>query len=224
MSVIRKTKCEENKKKGMSVQWVPAPEERPYACFGIPGCEESYGHCRITDKKTCMDLSAPVDPTGHKKTVCESDSDCGSKKMSCRKNPVQKNERICVFNDPYLEWHLDASSPWGGKCVYGNIALRRFCDYPESRPSRVLKDQGPFRYDSNTSQCFMTEKYCKEKGLDFRSGPPPDCHLSEKQKIGEMFLGKTLFRSFKTGNTAWLNPDEHNLVTSVAASIVASSS
>jgi len=91
-----------------------------------------------------------------------------------------------------------------------------------------VTDVPPFAYNTSTGTCSMTKSYCKRFGIDFDNnkttncttdkdctsgdmcykdvisnssycvGPESECTESTGQKIGEFFLGKTLFRMFKS--------------------------
>lgn len=85
--------------------------------------------------------------------------------------------------------------------------------------SRGVTDVPPFYYDENKGACYMTHDYCSWYGIDYNgksctsdtdcykneycandgycSGPDSECVIPTGQKIGEFFVGKTLFYMMK---------------------------
>lgn len=115
--------------------------------------------------------------------------------------------------NPYLEWR-EGKAGESGKCVFGNFALRNWCEDPSSRnPGKFVRGQTdvpPFNYNEEQGVCEMTKDYCSRMGVDYTSKNDdlssrvgfsiPDCKESEGQKFAEKWImGKTLFRGLKRG-------------------------
>ena len=196
----------------------------------------AHGNCRISTADRCsMSSVLPFDPeTGDYPDwpECAVDSDCAHLNIpsvcaasgaakSVAKNAdeatqAEAEKKHCAPARPYLEWHPDPSKKFQGTCVMGNSMLYRWCEYPGKRSVQAFKmqcDGDPacrnerFDYHPDTSTCTITKGYCDRMGLDFKDGPPPDCYESTGQKVGEFFLGKTIFRAFKRGKgpSGWLD-------------------
>lgn len=112
--------------------------------------------------------------------------------------PKKSEDDEYVDRRPYLEWH-------DGKCVYGNFALRKWCELPDMRRFEVVPgvtDVHPFAYDEHTGKCSLTREYCeKDMQTSFRIDEKgrPTCYASTGEIIGEFFVGKTVFRGIERG-------------------------
>lgn len=97
---------------------------------------------------------------------------------------------------PYLEFR-------NGKCVYGNPILRRWCESPESRRTDSVPgvtDVHPFDYDEHTGKCSISRPYCEmdmQASFMIDEKGRPTCYSTAGQKVGEFFLGKTVFRGIE---------------------------
>lgn len=176
-------------------RWVVDPLHQMYPCpEGVTNC--GYGHCRVASEARCEELSqVPWTPEGEelKGDTCDADHPCPAG-MTCIDTTNEQGEAIhmCSISKPYLEWRND-------QCVYGNFALRRWCEFPQQRRDTDIPgvtDVPPFEYHPSTGTCHMTPKYCDFFKVDWNSDKG-ECELSVGQWIGEFLLGKTIFREIK---------------------------
>ena len=189
---IIKDKCEapETQQKFPGVGWVVDKRGRDFTCpIGLDGCEELAGHCKFLTEDACLAQSGDYREQG-----------TGKK--------------------PYLEWRADETGAVGsggekiGKCIFGNFALRKYCEDPHSRkPGQFVPgvtNVPPFRYDASRGRCLMTKPYCKYMGVGFternddyykKTGIDiPDCHLSWLDKhSGQIFGSQVVFKGVKRG-------------------------
>lgn len=172
--------------------------------------------------------------------TCENNDDCKNLNGyvkglgQCVKGADGK--KTCSPTMPYLEWHPalpwsedDNCGPTGnsannsvtnapsncGRCVFGNHALRKFCEFPQIRrkePTHGATDVPPFCYNQSDGSCRMTPSYCKYEGISYSDDGSDGsntaigkdrfacnrknahCYVPEGQQIGEFVLGKTMFR------------------------------
>lgn len=190
---IKKDRCLSESKKTAGLKYQEEDSRRMYPCpRGISEC--GHGKCVITTDELCKSKSmTPFDANGNDlngkpcstSESCNADSLCGENKK-------------CYPKKPYLEFH-------NGKCVYGNFALRRWCQFPTSRgDSGKHPDTGnpynPFQYDEKTGKCYITKEYCeKDMQTSFKIDDKgrPTCYTTTGDEIGQFFLGKTIFRGIK---------------------------
>jgi hypothetical protein len=170
-----KSENEEFKAAFPGTGWVVNKDLQSINCpASLVDCPNVFGRCKFMTKQACLEQSGDFKEQGQGKK-------------------------------PYLEWREPGTEQGGseGKCVFGNFALRNWCENPPSRRAgqkvRGVTDVPPFKYDQEQGQCLMTKDYCKYMGVDFKDGVPPDCKVSEAQKWLEKFTGKTLFRGIKRG-------------------------
>lgn len=192
---IRKERCEDAMSKQSGIEYVSEPNKRMYPCSStLKHCE--HGKCKIVSKELCEDksqipfdlISGDVIP-GSKK--CTINDDCADNEMCSSKK--------CVVVKPYLEFR-------DGKCLYGNSSLRKWCSYPTHRrlkPTKGTTDVPPFNYDVNQGKCLITKSYCDWMRTSYKIDEKgrPTCYDTTGQKIGQFFLGKTLFRDLKITKT-----------------------
>lgn len=170
-----KSENEEFKAAFPGTGWVVNKDLQSINCpASLTDCPNVFGRCKFLTKQACLEQSGDFKDQGQGKK-------------------------------PYLEWREPGTEQGGsdGKCVFGNFALRNWCENPPSRRAgqkvRGVTDVPPFQYDQEQGQCMMTKDYCKYMGEDFKDSVPPDCKISEAQKWIEKFSGKTLFRGVKRG-------------------------
>lgn len=190
---IRKERCLEKVKTTPGLEYKPEDNKRMYPCpRGVGACE--HGRCVITTKSLCKSKSmTPFDSEGNELTglPCAKESKCPEGQV-CGKN------KKCYDRKPYLEFR-------DGKCVYGNFALRRWCQFPASRgESGKHPNSGalfnPFNYDENTGKCSITKEYCEqdmETSFKIDDQGRPTCYETTGEKVGTFFLGRTIFRGIK---------------------------
>ena len=137
-------------------------------------------------------------------------------------DPSKENGGQCVFGNFLLkQWCENPKS----RCVADKDGkYPPQCKEDDNTPG--VTDVPPFAYNSSTGTCSMTNSYCDRFGMDFTKskacttdkdcegdtmcykdtisnssycvGPESECTESTGQKIGEFFVGKTLFRMFKS--------------------------
>jgi hypothetical protein len=214
MDRIQKEKCKDPDilKEYPGLLWQPQEQYRIYPCPpGVEACE--HGKCRIASGSTCNAVSQlPYDNvTGEKlpSMSCKKNDDC--KIMPYNSVCLDgKDGKTCQPKYQYVEWRAStgtspsASLDPGGLCMFGNFALRRWCEVPEQRrpeSERGITDVPPFKYDSDTGKCSITRDYCKWMGVDYEASDKygrPNCYETTGQKIAEeFFLGRTIFRGIK---------------------------
>lgn len=184
LDYVARKKC---LKKGPGITYKEEPEKRMYPCpKGLKDC--IHGKCIVTNKKKCNEYSQlPFNPvTGEviNGKACKTNADCHDDSFC--------NENKCILARRYLEFR-------DGKCLISNDVLRKWCSFPSARRTTEVKgvtDVPPFKYDTSTGKCSITKKYCDWMGVSFRvlDDKRGDCYSKTGQKIGEFFLGKTLFR------------------------------
>lgn len=115
----------------------------------------------------------------------------------------------------YYEWRDDDK-----KCIYGNWALRQFCEEPGQRApstdnktdidpkkppeyidlpsSNETKSQGKMKYDKNVGKCYITDEYCKSFGnlwsLKGDVGPNSECDKPTWDKVLEFIVPPTFIQ------------------------------
>lgn len=188
---LKKERCDNSDMTG--IEFVSSEENRLYTC--PPELENClHGHCTITSKEECEKLSQlPFDPfTGNELELkkCITNKDCD-------KNFVCSISNKCIPERPYLEFR-------DGKCVYGNFVLNRWCNFPAQRRTESIPgvtDVPPFQYDKQTGRCDITKDYCDWMRVSYEVDQQgrPNCYRTPGQKIGEFFLGKTIFRGLEGG-------------------------
>lgn len=181
--------------------WESKDNNRIYPCpTGVTQCE--HGSCRIGTKQVC-DASSQIpwqsDGKMYPSVSCKKTDDC----KNVGYNAICSSGGNCIPAKPYLEWHPDYKYADTGKCVIGNIGLRRWCENPSSRRDSSeagVTDVPPFKYDENTGNCLITPEYCAWMGVDYEasdSNGVPSCSEGTGQQIGEFFIGKTIFKGLK---------------------------
>lgn len=203
---LRREKCSNN-----GYAYIKQDHNRMYPCpSNIKDC--SHGRCVVKNKQQCQSLSSSTNvsqrstpssntptsntPTSkpylewrvdHRKTSV----DRRETSVDHRKTPVDHNETVVVDNDTMLP---------EGKCVYGNFLLKRWCTEPEERRDESVPgvtDVHPFDYDESTGKCSISKDYC-EKDMQASYDPRgPTCYSTTGQKVGEFFVGKTVFRGIE---------------------------
>lgn len=178
------------------IQWQLMEENRMYPCpSNITNCE--HGKCRIITATQCLaESQVPfnTDGNGFKSNDCKKDTDC----KNLDYDPAICNNNKCQPRNPYLEWNTDIN-----KCVYGNFALRQWCDYPKQRrtiPEKGITNVPPFNYIPGKSKCQITKEYCEWMGVEYTEKDDkgrPNCYETAGQSVAEFVLGKTIFRDLK---------------------------
>lgn len=190
---LKKEEC--NLQNPTDFKYESEEKNRMYRCpVGLEDCE--HGNCKVASKQKCNDLSQmPYDPTtgGDLSSQkcddthpCPADSKCGTSGK-------------CIPAKPYLEYRND-------KCVYGNFALKKWCEFPNQRrltPTKGVTDVPPFQYNPDTGSCNITREYCDWMGQSYKLDDRnrPTCYSTTGQNVGEFFVGKTIFRDLKPRTT-----------------------
>lgn len=111
----------------------------------------------------------------------------------------------------------------GNSCVVGNASLKRFCEVPSER-TPISSDMGKdpsLAYNPYTGKCNVSNLFCERNGSKFQgkscktdndcgskqvcyngncSGDDIGCDKpSSGERIGEFFLGKTIYKWIKNG-------------------------
>lgn len=200
---LKRERClEMSNQPNSGIAYIPNDDHRLYPCHtGLTNCE--HGNCRVVTKTKCDSISQlPFDPiTGEtiERTKCETNQDC-LQNFIC-----DSKTKKCTPKNPYLEFR-------DGKCVYGNFALIKWCEFPSQRrlePEAGVTNVPPFQYDRTTGKCNITKEYCDWMRTSYRLNEDgnPTCYSTTGQKIGEFFLGKTIFRGLKKGDGDSISKD-----------------
>lgn len=217
MDRIKKEKCQDPDilKQYPGLLWKTDEQHRIYPCpsASLEGCE--HGKCHIANGSTCKSVSQlPYDAkTGEKlpTMACNKDDDC--KVMPYNAVCLDgKDGKTCQPKYSYVEWRASTGATAGapidpdGKCIFGNFALKRWCEVPSQRrpeSMRGVTDVPPFSYDPDKGKCSITKDYCKWMGVSFKDSDKygrPDCYETAIQKFFEDFvMGKTIFRGLEKG-------------------------
>lgn len=191
---IKKERCISKVPSTPGLEYQAEDNKRMYPCpKGLKGCE--HGRCVITTEELCKSKSmTPFDSKGNELIGVP----CSEKDPKCPSGQVCGKNKKCYDKKPYLEFH-------DGKCVYGNFALRRWCQFPSARgESGRHPDTGvpynPFDYDERTGKCSITREYCEQDmktSYKVDEQGRPTCYSRTGEKVGTFFLGRTVFRGIK---------------------------
>lgn len=191
---IKKERCLDEVKNTPGLEYRAENRKRMYPCpKGLVGCE--HGRCVIATEKLCKNKSVtPFDSRGNELNGFP----CAKKDPKCPKGQLCGKNDKCYDKKPYLEFR-------DGKCVYGNFALRRWCQFPDSRgESGRHPDTGtpynPFDYNERSGKCSITREYCErdmQTSFKVDDRGRPTCYAKTGEKVGTFFLGKTIFRGIK---------------------------
>jgi len=156
-------------------------QPKPFLQCGFDPDESPCGHCAITSKKTCLNLSTPVYKCPDN---AKSMDDCEStvKKYNAINDATGSTgstgytEFAKASGLRYCEWHNDdipdINNPSGGTCVYGNFTTKAYAEFPQTH-SMVKKEGGvvpPYYYDRDNSKMYITPEYCNYFGLLYGTG------------------------------------------------------
>jgi len=183
------------------------------SCIWDSSTRDGKGTCRTTGGSTdCQQglQSACNDGT----CSCTTDDNCEGA-STCKDGKCQKAGRCIVGNFLLRQWCEEPQS----RCKATDGKYPPGCKDSESSPG--ITDVPPFYYNQDNGMCYMTKDYCDRFGLDYSKtkkctttsdcdpgdncfqnyciGEGSECTETTGQKIGEMVLGKTIFRLFKTG-------------------------
>lgn len=151
------------------------------------------------------------------KCACNDDNDCAGNGKCI--NKLCEGNQCIIGNFMLREWCENPQS----RCEpdkNGNYPA--ICN--DSSDTRGITNISPFYYNTETGGCYMTRDYCKDFGVDYNkgtckkdadcdtnekcilqkdgnsycTGPTSECKIPAGQTIGEMFIGKTIFRWFKS--------------------------
>lgn len=191
---IKKERCLAKVQNTPGLKYQAEDAKRMYPCpSGLANCE--HGLCSITTEKLCKSKSTtPFDSEGNDLNGVP----CAKKDPKCPDGQLCGDNGKCYEKKPYLEFH-------DGKCVYGNFALRRWCQFPNYRgESGRHPDTGtpynPFDYDEHNGKCSITKEYCEQDmqtSFKIDNKGRPTCYAKTGEKVGQFFLGKTIFRGIK---------------------------
>ena len=195
---VRKERCNDTeiKVKYPGIQWETMDNNRMYPCpTNITNCE--HGKCRIVTESQCnAESQVPFDINGNplKPVNCNKDSDCNDLGYD-----AICNNKSCQPKNVYLEWNTDIN-----KCVFGNFALRKWCEYPKQRrttPAKGVTDVPAFNYIPEQSKCQITKDYCDWMKVSYKIDDKgtPTCYETAGQSVAEFLLGKTIFRDLFEG-------------------------
>lgn len=176
------------------------------------------------DNVTCSLPSVCV----NKKCTCKKDDDCRGSSV-CNKDGNCEGGGVCMLGNFLLrQWCENPQS----RCKKNSDGT-----YPDeckgSSSTPGVTDVPPFFYNENTGKCFITKDYCQRFGVDYSggtdcsdsnpctgegmacykgtcTGPGSECTTTTGQKVGEFFVGKTLFRMFKSPNLKCDSQDKEN--------------
>jgi hypothetical protein len=95
--------------------------------------------------------------------------------------PRRQEEDEELPEDLYCEYKEDLADNEGA-CILASSLLRSQCELAE------------LDYNTSTGLCTVNERYCKEKGADWKDN---DCYISPGQDVLEMIFGKTITRGVK---------------------------
>ena len=223
------TECHDTDKKGNFIYpggCQIVDNEGTKKCVIFCDLDDKAGNCTINNNQACLSQSdLPFDistgvyykPSTNKKS-CSTDNDCEKDYPSCDTDDKDCGGKGCCvsLHHPYLEW--DKKS--GGQCIWGNMALRQYCEYPSQRGDSKHpppKNIPPFCYEDGTGKCSktcviagkpekgncsdqpkelgscnMTKDYCTRYGQTWNSNTN-FCEPGPESQAGEFFVGKTLF-------------------------------
>ena len=213
---IKKEKCQDPTitKKYPGIKWQSHEENRIYHCPVELKDKCDHGNCVISTKDQCMAQSqVPYLPDGKPipsipcidtKTGLASDEIC--KNIFKEKDPENsyicgESSKKCIPAKSYLEWR-EGQNGKDGKCIFGNFSLKQWCENPEQRRAESAPgatDVPAFKYNNATGDCTITKEYCDWMGVSYDENDKgrPNCYISTGQTIGEMIMGKTIFRGIK---------------------------
>lgn len=162
--------------------------KRIYPCpKGASKC--LHGTCAITSKLSCAARSAdPFDSVG---------DDIQGPPCPCGPTQICAKNKKCYNKKPYLEFR-------DKKCIYGNFILKRWCLFPPQRRKTSVPgvtNVKPFKYNEDTGKCEITKDYCVDSmriSYKLDDQGRPTCYSKLGQEIGELFVGETVFRGFKS--------------------------
>lgn len=157
------------------------------SCRGVPGTGYKYD-----DDKRTYPCPRGMEDCFHGRCSITSESACMSRSSGFPPDVDGKR--------PYLEFR-------DGKCVYGNVILRKWCELPTERRLESVAgvtDVHPFDYDASSGKCKISREYCErdmQASFMMDENGRPTCYSSTGQLIGEFFVGKTIFRGIERGAT-----------------------
>lgn len=135
--------------------WKDTPNNQLYPCpENLKDCQS--GKCTI-NQDLCKKISqSPFNPDGSDiiTSDCKTDNDCNNLPYKARCGDNNK----CAPINPYVVWNPDIN-----KCVYGNSALKKWCEVPSTRDTEKvpgLTNVPPFYFNEDTSKCYITKQYC----------------------------------------------------------------
>ena len=178
----------------------------------------SIGECQ-TDEN-CSDNNKCI----NNKCTCSINEDCNGTSTCQNDGFCSPNGAGCFVGNFLLRQWCENPISRCGKLSDGTYPKE--CNGSSTQPG--VTDVPPFYYNQNLGSCFMTPEYCNRFGLDFNLsktctndndcndlgnnyvcntshnpsycvGPNTDCVENTGQQLAEMFLGKTLFRMWKSG-------------------------
>ena len=198
--------CDTNKLCDASNKCTP-----PEIC--VNGLCKSYGGSTCPTGQTCL----------NGKCTCKTDDDCDGSSTCDKSSGTCNIGGRCILGNFLLKQWCEKPQSRCTKDYDGNYPS----DCKGSNESPGVTDVPPFFYDDTSGQCYMTNNYCKRFGVDYNkkscktdndctkpekcftdpndpgsgsycTGPGSECEETSGQKAGEFFLGKTLFRMFKS--------------------------
>lgn len=191
---IKKERCLVKVRNTPGLEYQTKDNKRMYPCpKNLEGCE--HGKCVITTEKLCKHKSmTPFDSQGNELNGAP----CAITDPKCLNDQVCGKNNKCYDKKPYLEFH-------DGKCVYGNFALRRWCQFPWSRGESGRHPNtgvpyNPFNYNEHTGKCSISRDYCEQDmqtSFKVDEKGRPTCYAKTGEKVGTFFLGKSIFRGIK---------------------------
>lgn len=82
-----------------------------------------------------------------------------------------------------------------GKCYRANISKKVFALFPEKVQNEKLKQPLHGGLTLRKGHLYINEDYCAAYGLSFHND---DCYSPGSQKVGEYFVGSTVYKSIKS--------------------------
>ena len=154
------------------------------------------------------------------KCTCTTSDDCPGSSTCGSDGKCIPGGRCVLGNFMLRQWCEDPVS----RCAKSSDGTYpKECNGSPSSPG--VTDVPPFFYNQNLGRCFMTKDYCTRFGVDYSStscttksdcSDGMDCYKGyctgqgsecvDNQKTAEFFLGKTLFRMFKSGTKCFEAP------------------
>jgi hypothetical protein len=218
--------CGGDKKCGQGMDCIPDPTKPSnLLCGWAPNV--SAGHCIFTNETACEaqgKLPYTCDNSGYC-TPRPEDSPSGPNYpyTEWNLNPSDGTHRCIVGNFLLRQW---CENP-GSRCEKDPSTGDYPSMCKGSETEKGVTDVPQFFYDKSKSQCYMTHDYCDVFGKSYNKnscntsadcqagdtcfmdpregrqsycvGPGSDCSESTGQKVGEFFIGKTLFYLFNKG-------------------------